>query len=210
MSSNQTPKPCTHRHAVCLAVFLKTKCFICFGDPDAGIPSSELGSCRKYAHESCLLSCFNVVYNRTGLDQQASFVPTCPHCRTRLILYHRDGVWPAELPGTGAFAFSYIQFTTCCNIRPISVVADKFENQCLLLIPQVSAGHRFAQIGRPHEFTDSNVHSSFCVLFFLTVTTTKWYFAGVKSTFSLLPHTKAFIYVLGGNTSSYACFNFNR
>ena len=165
MSSNQKRKPRTHRRAVRLAVFLKTKCFICFDDPNAGIPCSALGCCRNYAHESCLLSCFNAVNNQTGLDQGASFVPTCPHCRTRLIPYHRDGIRPAELPGTAAFTFSYIQFTTCYNIRPISVVADKFQNQCLLLIPQVSAGHRFAQIGRPHEFSDSNVHSSFCVFF---------------------------------------------
>ena len=130
MSSNQKRKPRTHRCAVRLAVFLKTKCFICFDDPDVEIPCSELGCCRKYAHESCLLSCFNAAYNLTGFDQRASCVPTCPHCRTQLILYHPDGIPPAELPGTGAFAFSYIQFTTCYNIPPISLVADKFENQC--------------------------------------------------------------------------------
>ena len=35
-----------------------------------------------------------------------------------------------------------------------------------LLVPQVSAGHTLAQIGRPREFTNSNVHSPFCVLLF--------------------------------------------
>ena len=130
MSANQKRKPRAHRRAARLAAFLKTKCFICFDDPDAGIPSSELGCCRKYAHETCLLSCFNAAYNRTRLDQRASFVPTCPHCRTPLVLYHRDGIRPTERPGTRAFAFSYLQFTPCYNVRPVSVVADKFESQC--------------------------------------------------------------------------------
>ena len=54
----------------------------------------------------------------------------CTHCRSPPVLYHQPGIRPAEFPGTRAYAFSYIQFTPCYNIRPISVVADKFESQC--------------------------------------------------------------------------------
>ena len=74
-----------------------------------GLP---LGCCKKYAHESCLLSCLKVAYNRRAFDQRATFQPTCPHCRTKLVLYNH---WLLRHP-LHVYVLQNFQLLLCCAL----------------------------------------------------------------------------------------------
>ena len=119
--SSMPPKrvPKAQYRAARLEAFLRTKCFICFDDPSAAIPSSRLPCCRNFAHETCLKSCFEHAFNRMLEHQRGRFRPQCPVCRQFLVLNNHDEERPQVPPDAFHFAFQYITYVPPFNIEAL-------------------------------------------------------------------------------------------
>lgn len=99
----------THMRTARTEAFLRTKCFVCFDDPSAGIPSSRMPCCRQFAHETCLLDCFRHARARSLRPWQ--YQPSCPHCRAQLIPYNASGERPHVPEGAFEFGFQYVNYS---------------------------------------------------------------------------------------------------
>ena len=130
------------RRAARLQSFLQTKCFICVDDPEAGIPSTMLPCCLKYAHETCLLECFTHAWRR-----MPHYRPSCPHCRQLLVFYNKTENRPYVPAGSFAFAFEQIHY----GISQADIIAAAVERYERPPPPVRPPGFSWAAIRREWE-----------------------------------------------------------
>ena len=116
-----------HRRSARMQAFLRTNCFICLDDPGAGIPSTMLGCCTKFLHETCLLESLKHARARLRQEDRVTFQPKCPYCTTPMVLYNHDEVCSSVPRGARAFAFEQVTYTPFVDPPP-RPLAEKYEN----------------------------------------------------------------------------------